>query len=79
MNLWILEPQDGKIALAFTNSPFDPAKDVILMLRTEHDTITMYDMNCKEILITSSGVDGPYKEFIIPYVDPWQVRLIISG
>ena len=78
INLWIREPQDGKIALAFTNSSFDPAKDVILMLRTEKRTIKLYDMKCRETAIQSSGTDGPYQKFIIPYVDPWQIRLVVT-
>ncbi len=78
INLWIREPQNGKIALAFTNSSFDEAKDVTLMLKTEKSTIKVYDMSCKETLIKSSGEDGPYQKFVIPYVDPWQVRLIVD-
>ncbi len=78
INLWIRESQGDKISLAFTNSSFDPAKDIILMLRTEHNSIKMYDMNCKETFIKSSSKDGPYQKFIIPYVDPWQARLIVS-
>ena len=78
INLWIREPQNGKIALAFTNSSFDPAKNVILMLRTENKAIKVYDMECREILIRSSGADGPYQKFVIPSVDPWQARLIVN-
>jgi len=77
INLWIREPQNGKISLAFTNSSFDPAKDVMLMLRTENKSIKLYDMECSEAIIQSSGTDGPYQKFVIPYVDPWQIRLVI--
>jgi hypothetical protein len=77
INLWIREPQNGKISLAFTNSSFDPAKEVILMLRTENKSIKVYDMECSEAIIQSSGTDGPYEKFVIPYVDPWQIRLVI--
>jgi len=78
INLWIREPQNGKIALAFTNSSFDLAKDVILMLQSENKTIKLYDMECRETVIRSSGTDGPYQKFIIPEVDPWQMRLVVS-
>ena len=78
INLWIREPQNGKIALAFTNSSFDPAKEVILMLRTEKKTIRLYDMKCKETFIRSTGSDGPYQKFIIPEIDPWQAGLILT-
>lgn len=77
INLWIREPQDGKIALSFTNSSFDAAEDVILMLLTENKKISLYDMECNETVIQSSGTDGPYQKFVIPFVDPWQIRLAI--
>jgi hypothetical protein len=78
INLWIREPEDGKIALSFINSSFDPAKDLTLMLQTENKAIRLYDMECRATIITSSGVDGPYKKFVIPYVDPWQMRLVVT-
>lgn len=78
INLWIREPKNDKIAIAFTNSSFDQAKEVVLMLRTNRKTIRIYDMGCSETVVYSSGTDGPYQKFIIPSVEPWQVRLIIN-
>ena len=78
VNLWIREPQNGKIVLAFTNSSFDPAENVMLMLKTNQKTIRIYDMNCKETVIQSSGQDGSYQKFIIPEVGPWKMRLVIT-
>lgn len=78
INLWIREPQDGKIALALTNSSFDQAKNIALMLKTEKKTIRLYDMNCKETVIQSSGEDGPYQKFAIPEVGLWQIRLLVT-
>ncbi len=78
INLWIREPQNGKIALAFTNSSFDEAEQVVLMLKTKLKTIRLYDMKCRETVIRSSGEDGVYQKFIIPKVDPWQMRLITT-
>lgn len=78
INLWIREPQNGKTALAFTNSSFDPAKNIVLMLKTDQKNIRLYDMNCKETVIRSSGQDGPYQKFIIPEVGSWQMRLAIN-
>ena len=78
VNLWIRQPENGKTALAFTNSSFDPAKNVTLMLRTENKTIKVYDMACKEMLIQSSGSDGAYQKFVIPEVGAWEIRLVIS-
>jgi hypothetical protein len=78
INLWIREPRNGKTALALTNSSFDPARDLVLMVRTESKSVKVYDMECRETTIMSSGSDGPYQRFVIPYVDPWQMRLVIT-
>lgn len=78
INLWVREPQNGRIALAFSNSSFDSAKDVILMLRTESESVKCIDMECREIVVRSSGNDGPYRKFVLPEVGPWQMRLVIS-
>jgi len=76
INLWIRKPKNGKIALAFTNSSFDRAENIELMLRTENMAIRVYDMTCNQTVVRSSGSDGPYQRFIISSVDPWQIRLI---
>jgi len=78
INLWIREPQNGKTALAFTNASFDPAKNLVLMLLTTKETLKLYDMQCKEIIIRSSGTDGPYRKFVIPEVGPWEIRLAVN-
>ena len=78
INLWVREPQNGKIALAFSNSSFDSAKDITLMLRTESESIICFDMECRETVVRSSGKDGPYRKFVLPEVGPWQMGLIIA-
>jgi hypothetical protein len=77
VNLWIREPRKGRIALAFSNSSFDPAVNVVLMIKTENRTLELFDMDCRETIIRSKGTDGPYQKFIIPAVDPWQMRLAV--
>ena len=79
INTWIRESQQGEMALAITNSSFDPAQNVILMVKTDAELIKVYDMECKESVVHSTGTDGPYRKFEIPYIDPWQMRLIICG
>jgi hypothetical protein len=78
INLWIRQPQNRKIVLAFTNASFDPAENVILLLRTGNKTIKLYDMDCHQLVIQSNESDGPYRKFIIPYVDPWHIRLLVT-
>ena len=76
VNLKLVKHENGKIALAFTNSSFNPAVDIELLLRTKTRSIKLSDMNCNESVIQSSGSDGHYQKFIIPFVDPWQIRLV---
>jgi hypothetical protein len=76
INLWIRDGKDGSIALAMTNSSFDPAENLVLMLRTNEKNLTVYDMQCRSTAIQSAGTDGPYQKFVIPRIDPWQIRLI---
>ena len=59
INLWIREPKDNKIALAFANSSFDPAENVILMLRTNNNSIELYDMKSEKTLIKIFGGRRP--------------------
>jgi hypothetical protein len=78
ISLWLREPQNGKIALAFANFSFDAAKNLILKLKTDRDVIRLYDMQCNETEIRSSGTDGPYREFVIPQVGAWQICLAVA-
>ena len=78
INLWIRQPENGSIALAFTNASFDPAQNVVLALRTNHKRIKLYDMMSNHTLIQSDESDGPYRIFVIPQVDPWQMRLVVT-
>lgn len=78
INLWVREAQKGKTVLAFTNSSFDSAKNVVLKLKTSSKAIKIYDMAVKETIIKSTGTDGPYQKFVIPQVDAWQMRLVVA-
>ena len=77
INLWIREATANQQAMTLTNSSFDPALQVELMVRTDKTRLKIYDMNCQEKTIPSSGTDGPYQKFIIPVIDPWQIRLAV--
>lgn len=78
VHLWIREPQNEIVSLALTNSSFDPAENLTLMLKTTANSIKVYDMETEVTEVVSSGSDGSYKKFVIPHVDPWQMRLIVT-
>lgn len=77
-NLWVRESQHGKTALAFTNASFDPAKNIELMISTSHNTVRVYDMACKETVLKSQGSEGPYRKFVIPQVNAWEMQLVVT-
>ena len=79
VNLWVSEPEGGKIALALTNSSFDPAEELTLMLRTESDEVRVFDMECRETAVRAAATDGPYRRFVLPPIAPWQMRLVVAG
>ena len=79
INLWIRTPENDGLALAFSNSSFDPYRDIVLMLRTSFKSIKIVNMNCKETKISSSGEDGPYQKFVIPFTAPWEMQLVIAA
>jgi hypothetical protein len=79
INLWIRSRGDGKTVIAMTNASYDPADNVVLMLRTTEKNLTVYDMQCRPTVIQSARTDGPYQKFIIPHIDPWQMRLITTS
>lgn len=79
VNLWVSQPAGGQIALALTNSSFDPAEELVLMLRTDLDQIRVFDMECAETAVRAAGTDGPYRRFILPQIAPWQMRLVVAG
>ncbi len=78
INLWIREPINGQTAMTLTNSSFDPARDLVLMVRTEKTILKIYDMQCRETLIKSSGADGPYQKFLIPEIGQWKMLLAVT-
>jgi hypothetical protein len=78
INLWVREPDDGSVALTLTNSCFDPATDVSLLVLTDSKEVDVFDMQCRAVTIRCAGVDGPYTQFVIPHIDPWRMRLVVT-
>jgi hypothetical protein len=78
INLWVREPDRGAVALALTNSSLDTAQDVALLIQTDKAQIRVFDMHAAESQVRSSGSDGPYRKFVIPAIEPWQMRLVLA-
>ncbi len=78
VNLWVREPQDGAVAMALTNSCLDTARDVSLRIRTDREQARVFDMTGGESRVRCSGSDGPYRRFVIPAIEPWHMRLVVT-
>lgn len=78
INLWMRKPRNGDMALAFTNSSFDAAENVQLLLHTDRKKITVYDQQCNKTVYKSQESDSPYQKFVIPHVEPWQMCLVVT-
>ena len=78
-NCWIRNTSKGKLAMAVTNSSFDPAIKLEVMLRTNADEIIIYNMRNKSEKIRSSGSDGVYKKFVLPEIASWEMVLVVEA
>ena len=78
-NLWHREVGGGAFALAVTNSSFDEADNMEIMINTDIGSIRVFDMDCKETIVPSTGRDGPYQKFVLPHLDPWKMVMIESN
>ena len=78
MSLWIREPRDGQTALALSNDSFDAAENVVLMLRTDRERLRVFDMDAHQSVLSAAGSDGPYRKFVLPRVEPWEMRLLVT-
>lgn len=77
INLWVRESGGRPSTLAMTNSCLDKARDVALLIHTDRKEIRVFDMQGAQSQIRQSGSDGPYRRFVIPAIEPWNMRLVV--
>jgi len=75
INLWVRRPQ-GRIAIALLNASLDPAENVELLVRTEKTNMSFTTEGGTESA-TATGADGPYRRFVLPTMQPWEVALAV--
>ena len=79
VNLWVREPQDGRLALALLNASFDPATDLELAIATAAQEVRVFDMQAKVRVVRAGKADGPYRRYLLPTIEPWTMRLVVVG
>jgi hypothetical protein len=73
---WVREPEPGRVAIALLNASLDPARQATLLVRTEGDQLVFSDMHLRKTTVPASGKDGPYRRFVLPDMNPWEMALL---
>lgn len=79
INLWTREMGNGVQAVVLMNCCLDTTEGLTLMLLTRATEVAVFDMCGEETRIGSSGYNGSYREFVLPPVPGWEMRLITTG
>ncbi|MBP5620500.1 MAG: hypothetical protein J6X44_00650, partial [Thermoguttaceae bacterium] len=79
INFWLRMPSaDGSFAGIAINSNYDPIQNVAVMLKTNSDSIDVYDYSCKKITVKATSLDDSgYRRFIIPEINAWEPVLLV--
>ena len=77
-NLWARKPADGALAVAILNASLDPAEDIVLMLRSDAETVSVFDMRCEQTIVHADGTDRAYRKYVLPRVEPWTMMLAVA-
>ena len=76
INMWTRELSGGSYTISIVNASLDLAENVRLAARTERTDLCVTDMKCSDTAITCSCSEGPYREFILPTLQPWSIYLV---
>jgi hypothetical protein len=79
VNLWTRVREPGNLALALLNASLDPAEQLELCVLTSKESLRVVDMQCRETRVAATRTDGPYKRFVLPTIEPWSLRLAVTG
>jgi len=77
INLWVRRPEQGKTAIALTNSCIDPAEGVTLHILTDKTEARVVDMRCRQSALDVTQTDRQYKTLVLPRIAPWEMCLVL--
>ena len=76
-NLWVRVDDRGEpAALVFLNATYDAAQKPVMKIRTEAESVTVYDREGNENVVRAGETDGVYRAFELPEVGAWEMVLI---
>lgn len=77
VNLWVRQPAPDRTAIAIVNGYMDPAENLELLVRTDRTAMRVTRMYGGETGIESPSADCPYRRFVLPKLQPWEVALAV--
>ena len=63
--------------MTLINSSLDSAENIELLVRTDAEEASVFDMQCAETRVRSARSSPPYSRLALPAIPPWQVRLVV--
>ena len=78
--LWLREPdENGDMSGMAINANFDAEQNVAIRLKTEKETLCVYDYSCEKTVVTASETDDDgYRLFVVPEIKAWEPVLITT-
>ncbi len=76
--LWRRTQANGKPAFMLVNASLDEAGEIVLHALTGGAGMTLVRMDGSEGLVQPSGMDGPYSEYKLPKLMPWEMALMVG-
>ncbi len=76
VNLWPRETAPGRYAIALLNAYLDPATSLELRIRTERDTLEVFDKACARTTVRALDRQDAYARFVLPTLQPWDMALV---
>jgi hypothetical protein len=78
-NIWTRRPRRGRLAVVILNASLDPAEELDLRLRTSRPSVSVSDMECREMHVQTARAEStPYRRVILDGIPAWQMRLVLA-
>ena len=75
--LWCRSASDGRLAMLLVNASIDPAPGILLKALTGGVRLSLMRMDGSEIALPARLQDGPYSQYALPPMQPWEAVLLV--
>jgi hypothetical protein len=77
--LWCRTDPAGRLAMMLVNAVLDPSENLVLHAQTGGESMVLVRMEGGEELLAPIGKDGPYSQYRLPRLQPWEMVLLVSA